>query len=56
MVEKCPFMSKFARKYLAVQGTSTPAEQVISRFGTILTKTKEPDVLYHANKKMKIDV
>ena len=30
--DEYPLMSKLARKYLAVQGTSTPAERVISRF------------------------
>ena len=31
-------MARLARKYLAVQGTSTGAERVISRLGLILTK------------------
>ena len=36
-----PLMAKMARKYLAVQGTSTPAERVISRLGAILTKRRQ---------------
>lgn len=36
-----PLMSKLARKYLAVQGTSTPAERVISRLGAVLTKRRQ---------------
>ena len=34
-------MAKLARKYLAVQGTSTPAERVISRLGAVLTKRRQ---------------
>ena len=36
-----PLMAKLARKYLAVQGTSTPAERVISRLGAVLTKRRQ---------------
>ena len=39
--EEYPLMSKIARKYIAVQGTFTPAERVISRLGTILTKRRQ---------------
>ena len=39
--EEYPVMSKLARKYLAVQGTSTPAERVMSRLGTVLTKRRQ---------------
>ena len=38
--ELYPCMSKLARKYLCVQGTSTPAERVISRLGEVLTKKR----------------
>ena len=34
-------MSKLARKYLAVQGTLTPAERVISKLGAVLTKRRQ---------------
>jgi hypothetical protein len=33
-------MARLARKYLAIMGTSTPAERVISRLGLVLTKTR----------------
>ena len=39
--DEYPVMSKLARKYLAVQGTSTPAERVISRLGTVLSKRRQ---------------
>ena len=39
--DEYPLMSKLARKYLAVQGTSTPAERVISRLGAVLTKRRQ---------------
>ena len=35
-----PFMARLARKYLAVSGTSTPAERVISRLGLVLSKRR----------------
>ena len=35
-----PLLSVLARKYLSVQGTSTPAERVMSRMGLILTKKR----------------
>ena len=35
-----PLMSKLARKYVAVSGTSIPSERVISRLGLILTKKR----------------
>ena len=35
-----PLMSRLARKYLAVSGTSTPSERVISRLGLVLTKKR----------------
>ena len=39
--DEYPLMSKLARKYLAVQGTSTPAERVISRLGAVFTKRRQ---------------
>ena len=36
-----PFMARLARKYLAVQGTSTAAERVMSRLGLVLTKRRQ---------------
>ena len=39
--QEYPLMAKLARKYLAVQGTSTPAERVISRLGAVLTKRRQ---------------
>ena len=36
-----PFMARLVRKYLAVQGTSTAAERVMSRLGLVLTKRKQ---------------
>ena len=35
-----PTMARLARKYLAVSGTSTPAERVISRLGLVLSKRR----------------
>ena len=35
-----PIMARLARKYLAVSGTSTPAERVISRLGLVLSKRR----------------
>ena len=35
-----PLMARLARKYLAVSGTSTPSERVISRLGLVLTKRR----------------
>ena len=35
-----PLMARLARKYLAVSGTSTPSERVISRLGLVLTKKR----------------
>ena len=37
---KYPEIGKLARKYLAVQGTSTPAERVMSDMGIILNKKR----------------
>ena len=37
---KYPLMVKLARKYLAVQGTSTPAERVMSKLGRVLDKRR----------------
>ena len=37
---KYPAIAKLAKKYLAVQGTSTPAERVMSDMGTILNKKR----------------
>ena len=34
-------MARLARKYLAVQGTLTPAERVMSRLGVILNKRRQ---------------
>ena len=34
-------MSRMARKYLAVQGSATPAERIMSRLGLVLTKTRQ---------------
>ena len=39
--DEYPQMSKLARKYLAVQGTLTPAERVISKLGAVLTKRRQ---------------
>ena len=39
--QEYPLMAKLARKYLSVQGTSTPAERVISRLGNVLTKRRQ---------------
>ncbi len=36
-----PVMARLARKYLTVQGTSTPAEHVISRLGIVLSKSRQ---------------
>ena len=36
-----PVMARLARKYLTVQGTSTPAERVISRLGIVLSKSRQ---------------
>ena len=38
--ELYPCMFQLARKYLCVQGTSTPAERVISRLGEVLSKKR----------------
>ena len=35
-----PLLARLARKYLAVSGTSTPSERVISRLGLVLTKKR----------------
>ena len=37
---KYPDIARLARKYLAVQGTSTPAERVMSDMGIILNKKR----------------
>ena len=37
---KYPDIARLARKYLAVQGTSTPAERVMSDMGLILNKKR----------------
>ena len=37
---KYPAIAKRAKEYLAVQGTSTPAERVMSDMGTILNKKR----------------
>ena len=37
---KYPEIGKLARKYLAIQGTSTPAERVMSDMGLILNKKR----------------
>ena len=37
---KYPLMSQLARKYLAVMGTSTPAERVFSQLGRVLEKRR----------------
>jgi len=34
-------MAILARKYLTVQGTSTPPERVISRLGIVLSKSRQ---------------
>ena len=34
-------MSRLARKYLAVEATSTPAERVISALGFVLNKQRQ---------------
>ena len=38
--EKFPLLAQLARKYLAIQGTSTAAERVMSTMGNILTKKR----------------
>ena len=35
-----PNLARLARKYLAVQGTATPSERVMSRLGVVLTKRR----------------
>ena len=35
-----PNVAKLARKYLCVQGSSTPAERVMSEMGNVLTKKR----------------
>ena len=37
---KYPLLSQLARKYLAVMGTSTPAERVFSKMGRVLEKKR----------------
>ena len=39
--EAYPLMSRLARKYLAVEATSTPAERVISALGFVLNKQRQ---------------
>ena len=39
-MKRYPLMIQLARKYLPVQGTSTPAERVMSKLGKILTKAR----------------
>ena len=39
--EDYPLMSRLARKYLAVEATSTPAERVISALGFVLNKQRQ---------------
>ena len=36
-----PLLSKLARKYLAVQATSTPAERVMSTLGLVLNSKRQ---------------
>ena len=38
--DKFPLLAQLARKYLAIQGTSTAAERVMSTMGNILTKKR----------------
>ena len=38
--EEYPNLARLARKYLAVQGTATPAERIMSRLGEILSKRR----------------
>ena len=38
--DKYPDIATLAKKYLSVQGTSTPAERVMSDMGTILNKKR----------------
>ena len=38
--DKYPDIARLARKYLSVQGTSTPAERVMSDMGIILNKKR----------------
>ena len=38
--DKYPHVARLARKYLSVQGTSTPAERVMSDMGLILNKKR----------------
>ncbi len=38
--DKYPHISKLARRYLSIQGTSTPAERVMSDMGLILNKKR----------------
>ena len=38
--EVYPNVAKLARKYLCVQGSSTPAERVMSEMGNVLTKKR----------------
>ena len=39
--ESYPLMSRLARKYLALQATSTPAERVVSTLGFVLNKQRQ---------------
>lgn len=39
--ENYPLMSRLARKYLALQATSTPAERVMSALGFVLNKQRQ---------------
>ena len=38
--DKYPDIAKLARRYLSIQGTSTPAERVMSDMGLILNKKR----------------
>ena len=38
--DEYPNLARLARKYLAVQGTATPAERIMSRLGEILSKRR----------------
>ena len=38
--DKYPHITKLARKYLSIQGTSTPSERVMSDMGIILNKKR----------------
>ena len=38
--KKYPLMIQIAKKYMAVMGTSTPAERVFSKMGRVLNKSR----------------